>query len=883
MEARKISVSLRRDPREIAERHSQANPLTLYCELARGEEVTETLALYAELHTSRTPASSPVATTGPVAMTAASVGPWELDFSAAQMNQTVLPGDDKEYWLVVYATGASDLLLTLATIRLTLAYDNISQTTPAPPEPALIFAFRTIAVAGQSSIVADTSADTLTIAAGNGVTLTTNAATDTLTIAAGGPFTDLTVTGTLTAAHIHGNLAGSVYSHVRNESGSPIPKGTPVYVTGFSVGQSRPLVGRADSASASTMPAIGILDDELANNASGHCVITGIIENLDTSGLTVNAPLYVASGGGLTATAPDVRAQPIAIVERVNVNNGAIIVTPAATNGSLASQSAANVSITGGSITGITDLAIADGGTGASTAAGARTNLELIGKLSPEQPTMWVWDNGAGRIYVRMAFDATYDLAIAWVKNSEINYNLQQAAIGTVLKSSNIGGTPSISQFETSGDETTGYATTGNGRAGGGHGLEICRIIKTGHGYTSADIGKRFQDTNNRRYCIATIVDADTLWMAENPILSQGNPQNTAFLPPAGTTLTALDGQANLTGWTASIQQGPPGSVRISQQFLVDGRPLNAGEIAECKVLELIEYSETPNIRNAYNYFNANGSAAGWGDVALGNMWTRRVAYRHYPWGEMVVENTAITVSDAIRFSEVADVQFNPPVTSQAGGSFQWMWVPGAASKSTTVTINGTPNATIDVNQPFYIGTVGGTIVWGAADTIISGVLPDFTINLLATSSTSHTDWRLGHFTALDPTWVDGVPATRQTTTESFLRIISSKKTYPYSFSRTATFPAGTTIRTRSSRRWVARTSEVDFWTFCKSGDGYLVYVAWTTAPGSVSLPLPSYLHNMLATSVRARNGSLVSTNTAAGTLQINGTSNAGFVIARLS
>jgi hypothetical protein len=44
MEARRISVSLRRDPREIAERHSQANPLTLYCELARGEEVTETLA-----------------------------------------------------------------------------------------------------------------------------------------------------------------------------------------------------------------------------------------------------------------------------------------------------------------------------------------------------------------------------------------------------------------------------------------------------------------------------------------------------------------------------------------------------------------------------------------------------------------------------------------------------------------------------------------------------------------------------------------------------------------------------------------------------------------------------------------------------------------------
>ena len=418
MEARRISVSLRRDPREIAERHSQANPLTLYCELARGEEVTETLALYAELHTSRTPASSPVATAGPVAMTAASVGPWELDFSAAQMNQTVLPGEDREFWLVIYATGASDLLLTLATIRLTLAYDNISQVTPAPPEPALIFAFRTIAVAGQSSVVATSSADTLNLTAGNGVTLTTNPVTKTVTIASNasgsgdvvGPASstdnalarfdgttgkllqnsaatltdaglltvpDASVTGTLTASHIHGNLAGAVYSHVRNESGGPLTKGTPVYISGYNNGLARPLVSAANAASLATLPAIGILDADLANNASGHCVISGVIENLNTAGYTVGAPLYVASGGGLTATAPELRAQSVAIVERVNANTGSIIVTEVTIAGSLSNQSAANVAITGGSITGITDLAIADGGTGASDAAGARVNLQV--------------------------------------------------------------------------------------------------------------------------------------------------------------------------------------------------------------------------------------------------------------------------------------------------------------------------------------------------------------------------------------------------------------------------------------------------------------------------------------------------------------------------
>jgi hypothetical protein len=64
-----------------------------------------------------------------------------------------------------------------------------------------------LAVAGQTSIVADSSTDTLTIAAGTGITLTTDASTDTLTI-----------TNSATGANAFGNVAVSGQTTVAADS-----------------------------------------------------------------------------------------------------------------------------------------------------------------------------------------------------------------------------------------------------------------------------------------------------------------------------------------------------------------------------------------------------------------------------------------------------------------------------------------------------------------------------------------------------------------------------------------------------------------------------------------------------------------------------------------
>jgi plastocyanin len=106
---------------------------------------------------------------------------------------TVSAGATSDSFATIAVAGQSNVVADSATDTLTLvAGTNITITTDAGTDTITINAsgsggsasdsFATIAVAGQSSVVADSATDTLTLVAGTGISISTNASTDTVTI-----------------------------------------------------------------------------------------------------------------------------------------------------------------------------------------------------------------------------------------------------------------------------------------------------------------------------------------------------------------------------------------------------------------------------------------------------------------------------------------------------------------------------------------------------------------------------------------------------------------------------------------------------------------------------------------------------------------------------
>ena len=127
----------------------------------------------------------------------------------------------------------------------------------------------------------------------------------------------------------------------------------------------------------------GITPLGLAAGGTGASTAAGARTNLQLGNIAVMNTSNVAFTGGTMDSVFVTGGEITGLITALAVADGGTGASTAAgarTNlglGTIAVQNASAVAITGGSITGITALAVADGGTGASTAATARTNLGL--------------------------------------------------------------------------------------------------------------------------------------------------------------------------------------------------------------------------------------------------------------------------------------------------------------------------------------------------------------------------------------------------------------------------------------------------------------------------------------------------------------------------
>jgi len=130
---------------------------------------------------------------------------------------------------------------------------------------------------------------------------------------------------------VYGDIYGAIHIPVKNVSGGTLSKGTPVYATG-AVGASGAVEVEASLAgTGSTMPSMGLLNQDLSNNGQGDVVVSGVLQHIDTDtpGYSVGDELYVAASGGLTTTRPTGSSelvQKIGKVIRVQQNTGEILV-----------------------------------------------------------------------------------------------------------------------------------------------------------------------------------------------------------------------------------------------------------------------------------------------------------------------------------------------------------------------------------------------------------------------------------------------------------------------------------------------------------------------------------------------------------------------------
>jgi hypothetical protein len=217
--------------------------------------------------------------------------------TGAEVNQNAFSNVAVSGQTTVAADAKTDTLTLVAGTGVTLTTDAGADSITIAASGSASNSFETLAVAGQTSIVADSSTDTLTIAAGTGITLTTDATTDTLTI-----------TNSATGANAFGNVAVSGQTTVAADStndtltlaaaNSNVVLTTNASTDTVTVGLGTDLVVGSVTATGNLAALANVSCVDITSSGTSNLSTVVISSSLTTTGISF-------TGGGTSTIGPD--------------------------------------------------------------------------------------------------------------------------------------------------------------------------------------------------------------------------------------------------------------------------------------------------------------------------------------------------------------------------------------------------------------------------------------------------------------------------------------------------------------------------------------------------------------------------------------------------